>query len=37
MAVDFVDRAKKALSVFPPSASRDARFALTYYVLSRER
>jgi octaprenyl-diphosphate synthase len=36
-AVDFVDRAKKALSVFPPSASRDALFALPDYVLSRDR
>jgi octaprenyl-diphosphate synthase len=37
MAVDFVDRAKKALSVFPPSASREALFALPDYVLARDR
>src|SRR5262245_52361651 len=37
MAVDFVDRAKKALSVFPPSAAREALFALPDYVLSRDR
>src|SRR5262249_34580414 len=36
-AVDFVDRAKKALSVFPPSSPRDALFALPDYVLSRDR
>ena len=36
-AVDFVDRAKKALYVFPPGASRDALFALPDYVLSRDR
>jgi octaprenyl-diphosphate synthase len=37
VAEDFVDRAKKALSVFAPSASKDALLALPDYVLSRDR
>jgi len=36
-AVAFVDRAKDALTVFPPSAEREALFALPDYVLSRDR
>jgi len=36
-AVEFVERAKKALYVFPASASRDALMYLPDYVLSRDR
>ena len=36
-AVEFVERAKKALHVFPASASRDALMFLPDYVLSRDR
>ena len=36
-AVEFVERAKKALYVFPASASRDALMFLPDYVLSRDR
>jgi octaprenyl-diphosphate synthase len=35
-AVEFAERAKKALSVFPPSSERDALLALPDYVLSRD-
>ncbi len=37
LAVDFVDRAKRALYAFPPSPERDALMALPDYVLSRDR
>ena len=37
MAVDFVDRAKKALYSFPPGPERDALMMLPDYVLSRDR
>ena len=36
-AVDFAERAKKHLYVFPASAERDALLALPDYVLSRDR
>ena len=36
-AVEYVERAKKALYVFPASASRDALMFLPDYVLSRDR
>ena len=36
-AVEFVERAKKALYAFPASASRDALIFLPDYVLSRDR
>ncbi len=36
-AVEFVERAKKALYSFPPGASRDALMFLPDYVLSRDR
>jgi octaprenyl-diphosphate synthase len=36
-AVEFADRAKKHLYVFPPSPERDALLALPDYVLSRDR
>ena len=37
MAGEFVERAKKALYVFPPSESRDALMFLPDYVISRDR
>jgi octaprenyl-diphosphate synthase len=37
VAADFVDRAKKALYVFPPSDARDALIYLPDYVISRDR
>jgi octaprenyl-diphosphate synthase len=36
-AVEFAERAKKQLSVFPPSSEREALLALPDYVLSRDR
>ncbi len=36
-AVDFVERAKKALYAFPAGAERDALMFLPDYVLSRDR
>ncbi|MGC4081321.1 MAG: polyprenyl synthetase family protein [Vicinamibacterales bacterium] len=36
-AVEFAERAKKQLAVFPPSSERDALLALPDYVLSRDR
>jgi octaprenyl-diphosphate synthase len=36
-AIDFVERAKKALDQFPPTSERDALMALPDYVLSRDR
>jgi octaprenyl-diphosphate synthase len=36
-AVEYGDRAKAALSVFPPSRERDALVALADYVLARDR
>jgi len=36
-AVEFVERAKRALRAFPPSAARDALLFLPDYVLSRDR
>jgi octaprenyl-diphosphate synthase len=36
-AVDYAERAKKMLYVFPPSSERDALLALPDYVLSRDR
>ena len=36
-AVEYADRAKDCLSVFPPSRERDALLALPDYVLSRDR
>ena len=36
-AVDFVERAKRALRVFPPSPERDALMFLPDFVLSRDR
>jgi octaprenyl-diphosphate synthase len=36
-AVEFAERAKKPLYVFPPSSERDALIALPDYVLSRDR
>lgn len=37
LAVEYAERAKKPLHVFPPSAERDALLALPDYVLSRDR
>jgi octaprenyl-diphosphate synthase len=36
-AVEFAERAKTPLCVFPPSSERDALLALPDYVLSRDR
>jgi len=36
-AAEFVERAKKALYAFPPSAARDALLFLPDYVMSRDR
>jgi len=36
-AVEFAERAKKQLAIFPPSSERDALMALPDYVLSRDR
>ena len=36
-AVEYAERAKGCLSVFPPSSERDALVALADYVLSRDR
>lgn len=36
-AVEFAERAKKQLTIFPPSSERDALIALPDYVLSRDR
>jgi octaprenyl-diphosphate synthase len=36
-AVEYAERAKKPLCVFPPSAERDALLALPDYVLARDR
>ncbi|MEQ1727800.1 MAG: polyprenyl synthetase family protein, partial [Vicinamibacterales bacterium] len=36
-AVEFAERAKKQLQLFPPSSERDALLALPDYVLSRDR
>jgi len=36
-AVDFVERAKKALNAFPPSEAREALLYLPDYVVSRDR
>ena len=36
-AMEYADRAKKPLYVFPPSSERDALLALPDYVLSRDR
>ena len=36
-AVEFAERAKKALALFAPSAERDALVALPDYVLQRDR
>ena len=36
-AVEYAERAKECLSVFPPSRERDALAALPDYVLSRDR
>jgi octaprenyl-diphosphate synthase len=36
-AVEYAERAKKPLSVFPPSFERDALLALPDYVLARDR
>jgi len=36
-AVEFAERAKKQLAIFPPSAEREALLALPDYVLSRDR
>ena len=36
-AVEYAERAKKPLYVFPPSSERDALLALPDYVLSRDR
>ena len=37
VAADFVERAKRALHVFPPSDARDALMYLPDYVVSRDR
>ena len=37
VAADFVERAKRALHVFPTSAARDALMYLPDYVVSRDR
>ena len=36
-AVDFAECAKKQLSIFPPSAEREALLALPDFVLARDR
>ncbi|MFN7914425.1 MAG: polyprenyl synthetase family protein [Vicinamibacterales bacterium] len=36
-AIEFAERAKKQLAIFPPSSERDALLALPDYVLSRDR
>ena len=36
-ALEFAERAKKQLSIFPPSSEREALIALPDYVLSRDR
>jgi len=36
-AVEYAERAKKQLAIFPPSSERDALMALPDYVLSRDR
>jgi octaprenyl-diphosphate synthase len=36
-AIEFAERAKRQLQVFPPSSERDALIALPDYVLSRDR
>jgi octaprenyl-diphosphate synthase len=36
-AIEFAERAKKQLQLFPPSSERDALLALPDYVLSRDR
>jgi octaprenyl-diphosphate synthase len=36
-AVEYAERAKKPLHIFPPSSERDALLALPDYVLSRDR
>ncbi|HEY0873754.1 MAG TPA: hypothetical protein VGD94_09790, partial [Vicinamibacterales bacterium] len=36
-AVEYAERAKECLAVFPPSRERDALAALPDYVLSRDR
>ncbi len=36
-AVEYAERAKKALAVFPPSSEREGLLALPDYVLSRDR
>jgi len=36
-AVEFAERAKKQLAIFPPSSEREALIALPDYVLSRDR
>jgi len=37
MAAGFVERAKKALNVFPPSEAREALLYLPDYVIARDR
>ena len=37
VAADYVERAKKALCVFPPSEAKDALLFLPEYVISRDR
>ena len=37
VATEFVERAKKALGVFPPGPERDALMYLPDYVLARDR
>ena len=36
-AVEYAERAKACLEVFPPSLERDALLALPDYVLARDR
>ncbi len=36
-ALEYAERAKRPLSIFPPSAERDALLALPDYILSRDR
>ena len=36
-AVEYAERAKACLSIFPPSRERDALIALPDYVLARDR
>jgi geranylgeranyl pyrophosphate synthase len=36
-AVEFAERAKKRLGLFPPSAEREALLALPDYVIQRDR